>query len=1141
MTFEEILDQAIVMLQRRGRLTYRALQRQFALDDAYLEDLKAELIQGQQLAVDEEGAVLVWTGDRASVPSAPDEPAPSLPPGREAAPAPGASTPPSHGTSDPHTTPILAGERRQVTVLFADISGFTALAETMDPEDVRQVMNACFAQLVPVVETYGGTIDKFIGDEIMALFGAPIAYDNDAERAVRAALAMQEALAAFNTAQGTTLGLHCGLNTGLVIAGGIGAASRQDYSVMGDAVNLAARLEDASERGQIFVGPETYHLTHALFRYEPLAPMMLKGKTAPVQVYQVLGLRDVLETHETDTSTGLPLVGRASELALLLDRWAQATQGAGHVVVLSGEAGIGKSRLVAALGERVVQEGHRRITIRCSPYHTNSALHPIIVRLERLLQGPGEELAAAQVERLERLLHPTGLPLERIIPLIAALVSVPLPEGRYTPLRLSPQQQKQQTLEALVTWLVAEATPQPVLSVWEDLHWADPSTLELLDLLLRQVPTARILVMVTCRPAFQPPWGVRSYFTPLMLSRLGPPQIAQMIDHLTAGKALPPEVMGQVMTKTDGVPLFIEECVKMVLESSLVRAEDGQYVLTGPLPPFAIPPTLQEALMARLDQLAPGKAVAHLGATVGREFAYELLAAVSPLDEPVLQHGLAQLVDAELLYQQGHLPHTHYIFKHALIQETAYQSLLRSTRQQYHQRIAQVLEGRFPETVQTQPALVAQHYTAAGLQAQALPYWHQAGARAYDRAAFREAVAAFEQALQALAHLPEHGETQELAIDLRLALVRALSALGAYERGLALLGEAESLSRTFDDRARLGRVLIILASEHLETGDLNGAIAAGQQALALATALGESALQVQASYSLGRAYRAIGDFGQSAALLRQTMEAADQESGTSSIELRLRSRASLAITLSALGALAEGQRHGEEALRLAVLEGRGSTPIMAHSALGHVYLNQGELEHAIRVLEQGLALCRASGNRDWLRFIVSDLGYASALQGRLAEGHALLEEAISESISTGGLHDQAYALIRLSEVCRLLGQGEEAWQHACQALDVARQQQERGSEALALHQLGVVQAHATPPDIAQAEAHYQQALALTEALDMRPLQAHCHLGLGRLYSQTGRGTQARAALSTALELYRAMDMTFWLPQAEAALAQAERQ
>src|SRR5262245_12265867 len=862
MTFEEILDQAIAMLQRRGRLTYGTLKRQFQLDDAALDDVKNELIEGQRLAVDERGTVLVWVGDRASVPFPPGKPAPAPHPVREATTALWASTPPPQGTASIHASPVLAGERRQVTVLFADISGFTALAETMDPEDVRQVMNACFAQLVPVVEAYGGTIDKFIGDEIMALFGAPIAHDNDAEGAVRTALAMQEALAAFNTAQGTTLGLHCGLNTGLVIAGGIGTPSRQDYSVMGDAVNLAARLEDASERGQIFVGPETYHLTHALFRYEPLAPMMLKGKTDPVQVYQVLGLRDVLETHETDASTGLPLVGRAPELALLLDWWAQATQGLGHVVVLSGEAGIGKSRLAAALGEHVGQEGHLWLTIRCSPYHTNSALYPIIARLERLLHGPGAEPAVATVERLEQLMRPTGLPLEHVVPLIAALMSLPLPAERYTPLHLSPQQQKQQTLEALVTWLVAEATSQPALSVWEDLHWADPSTLELLDLLLQQVPTARLLVMVTCRPAFQPPWGVRSFLTPLMLSRLGPPQIAQMISHLTAGKALPPEVMGQVMTQTDGVPLFIEECIKMVLESSLVREEDDQYVLTGPLPPLAIPPTLQDALMARLDQLAPGKAVAHLGATVGREFPYELLAAVSPLDEPVLQQGLAQLVEAELLYQRGHLPHAHYLFKHALIQEAAYQSLLRSTRQQYHQRIAQVLEGQFPETVETQQELLAHHYTEAGLPAQAIPYWQQAGQRASARSAHVEAISHLTKGLEVLKALPDTPERAQRELDLQIALGLALIATkgqAAPEVG-HVYNRARELCQQTREAPQLFRVLWGLWHFHVVGAELQTVRKLSEELLTLAQHIQDPMYLLGAHWTLGGALFCLGGF-----------------------------------------------------------------------------------------------------------------------------------------------------------------------------------------------------------------------------------------------------------------------------------------
>ena len=364
-----------------------------------------------------------------------------------------------------------------------------------------------------------------------------------------------------------------------------------------------------------------------------------------------------------------------------------------------------------------------------------------------------------------------------------------------------------------------------------------------------------------------------------------------------------------------------------------------------------------------------------------------------------------------------------------------------------------------------------------------------------------------------------------------------LGALGEHGRRLALLGEAEALARALDDRVRLGRVLAGMAQVRRMTGDPDGAIAAGRQALELAAALGDSALQMRASLILGWAYSDIGDFGRAAELLRRNVEAADRESGRPSTDVRIQSQAWLARTLGALGAFAEGRRHGEEALRLATLEGRGNTPIVAHGCLGHLYLAQGDLEHAIRVLEQGLALCRASGERGWFPVMVAHLGYASALQGRLAEGRALLEEGISESIRTGGLLGQAHRVAWLSEVCRLAGRGEEAWQHARQALDLARQQKERGNEARALHQLGVVHAHADPPDIAQAEAHYQQALALAEELGMRPLQAHCHHGLGTLYARTGQREQARAELSAAITLYRAMEMTFWLPQAEAALVQ----
>jgi tetratricopeptide (TPR) repeat protein len=398
-------------------------------------------------------------------------------------------------------------------------------------------------------------------------------------------------------------------------------------------------------------------------------------------------------------------------------------------------------------------------------------------------------------------------------------------------------------------------------------------------------------------------------------------------------------------------------------------------------------------------------------------------------------------------------------------------------------------------------------------------------------------VAAFEQALQALAHLPEDGNTRGLAIELRLAVDSPLRQLGEHERSLALLGEAETLVRALDDRARLGRVLASMAMGRVITGDLDGAMVAGQQAGELAAELGDRALQMQASNTLGQAYWAIGDFGRAAALLRRSVEAADRESGTPSTDWRIMAQALLARTLSALGAFAEGRRHGEEALRLATLVGRGVTPVVVHGFLGDLYLTQGDLEHAIRVFDQGLALCRASGMQNLLPVIVAGLGYAAALQGHLAEGRALLEEGISVCIGTGALFGLAHRFARLSEVCRLAGRGAEAGQHARQALDLALQLKARGDEALALHQLGVVQAHADPPDAEQAEAHYQQALALAEELGMRPLQAHCHRGLGTLYGMTGQREQARAEISTAIEMYQSMEMTLWLPQAEATLAQ----
>jgi tetratricopeptide (TPR) repeat protein len=553
-----------------------------------------------------------------------------------------------------------------------------------------------------------------------------------------------------------------------------------------------------------------------------------------------------------------------------------------------------------------------------------------------------------------------------------------------------------------------------------------------------------------------------------------------------------------------------------------------------------VPATVQAVLAARIDRLPPEeKRLLQTAAVIGTEVPLPLLQAIAELPEAALHRGLAHLQAAEFLYETRLFPEPDYTFKHALTHEVAYGSLLLERRRGLHARLVEALEGLAGERVAEQVERLAHHALRGEVWDKAVIYCQQAGAMADDRAAFREAVASFDQALQALAHLTDHSDTRGLAIELRLAVDRPLSRLGEYGRRLTLLGEAEVLARVLDDRARLGLVLARIAQVRRVTGDPDGAMAAGQQALELAAALGNSALQAHASYNLGQVYTAGGDFGRAAELLRWSVETADRGSGRHTTEVRLQSRAWLAYTLGELGAFAEGRRHGEEALRLATLEGQGATPVMARSRLGDLYLAQGDLQHAIRVLDQGLALCRASGNWNWLPRIAAGLGAAAALQGRLAEGRALLEEAISESIRMGMLYGHAERVAWLSEVCRLAGRGEEAWQHAHQALDLAREQKERGNEARALHQLGVVQAHAASPDAARAEAHYRQALALAETLGMRPLVAHCHRGLGTLYATTGQQEEARSALWTARTMYQAMAMTYWLPETAAALAQVE--
>src|SRR5256712_4099810 len=571
MTFEEILDHAIAILQRRGRLTYGTLKRQFQLDDAALDDLKNELIEGQRLAVDEDGRVLVWTG-RADVPSLTTPPASQLgPPPATADVQPIQVLPPPAASQSPDA------ERRQLTVLFCDLVDSTVLASQLDPEDLREVVRAYQDTCAKVVARFEGHIAQYLGDGLLVYFGYPLAHEDDAQRAVRAGLGMIEALGQLTTRleqeRGVQLAARLGIHTGLVVVGDMGGGARQEQLALGETPNLAARLQGVAAPNTLVISATTFQLLGGFFACQPLGTPLLKGFAQPLAVYRVLYESMARSRLEAAGSTGwIPLVGREQEIGLLLERWAQVKEGVGQVVLLSGEAGIGKSRLVQVLKEQVAAEPQVWLTpCQCSPYYQNTALYPMIDLLERVaLRFEREESPQQKLSKLEGFVVQYGLPLAETVPLLAALLSLPL-TAAHAPLSVSPEQQKQRTLQTFLTMMVRIAAQQPLLLVMEDLHWVDPSTLELLSLLVDQGPTARILVLLTCRPDFSPPWTGRAYLTQITLPRLPQRQAAEMTRRGAHGKALPADVVEQVVAKTAGVPLFVEELTKMVLASGLLQ------------------------------------------------------------------------------------------------------------------------------------------------------------------------------------------------------------------------------------------------------------------------------------------------------------------------------------------------------------------------------------------------------------------------------------------------------------------------------------------------------------------------------------------------------------------------------------------
>jgi class 3 adenylate cyclase/tetratricopeptide (TPR) repeat protein len=738
----------------------------------------------------------------------------------------GETGPAGHVTAQPAAKPAPreGAERRQLTVMFCDLVGSSALSARLDPEDLRAVIGAYHACIAAIITRDGGVIARYMGDGALAYFGFPQAHEDDAEQAIRSGLRLVDAVANLKTDIGAVLQVRVGIATGMVVVGDLtGEGAAKEQAVIGETPNLAARLQALAMPGTVLICDNTRRLTEGHFEYRNVGPAMLKGWAQPQPAWEVLGTSGVESRFEAQHKTRLtPPIGRDEEIDLLLRRWHNAARGEGSVVLLTGEAGIGKSHITLALQERL-KEAEPHITVRhfCSAHHTNSALYPFIRQLERAARFERTDQPATKFAKLEALLMLSGADTEQVVLPLANLLSLP-PGDRDRVTELSPQKRKEVTLAALLIQLSTLAARQPVFVIFEDVHWADPTSLELLSLTMERIAQLRVLMVLTARPEFKPPWPGHAHVTTVSLTRLNRRNGAALIERVTAGKTLPDEVMNQILARTDGVPLFVEELTKTVLETGLLQEQDGQYVLNHPLPPMAIPTTLHASLMARLDRLSSVREVAQIGAVVGREFSYELLNIVAGLPADRLEEALFQLVRAELIFCRGEIPRAVYAFKHVLVRDAAYSGLLRSRRAALHATIAEAFERRFPEVVEAQPETVAHHLTEAGLFEKATGYWLRAGRKAAMRSANVEAIAHLERGIEAAGHLADGARKDRLELDFQFALGPCLIATQgpASNRAVATFARARELCERLGDAPEQLQIMFWLTTASVMRGEL---------------------------------------------------------------------------------------------------------------------------------------------------------------------------------------------------------------------------------------------------------------------------------------------------------------------------------
>jgi class 3 adenylate cyclase/predicted ATPase len=1020
------------------------------------------------------------------------------------------------------------------------------LSALLDPEEYRVVVRAYHETCAGIITRYAGHTAQHLGDGLLVYFGYPAAHEDDAQRAVRTGL---EIIAGLQTLKAQLqpaikarlphpIQVRIGIHTGLVVIGEIGSNEKREILALGETPNLAARIQGTANPDEVMISAATYHLVEGLFACEDRGQPDLKGVATPLTLYRVVKESDAQSRFQVVVRKGLtPLIGREHELGLLRERWERVRDGEGQVVLLSGEPGIGKSRLVETLKDSLKHEGVSCLELHCSPYHQNSALYPVIEHVQRVLGFQRDDSPEEKLRKLEVGAR-RAVPLQPdAIPLLAALLSLPHPAG-YAPLSLSPQRQKEKTHAALVSWLCAEAKQQAVVYAWEDLHWADPSTLELLTLFLQQVPTTRLLAVLTFRPEFISPWGSHSYLSQLTLSRLGRSHVETMVEKVTGGRALPKEVVQQIVSKTDGVPLFVEELTKSVIESvgsmESVESSGAEGKLGQSSLQLGIPATLQDALMARLDRLGSTKEVAQLGATLGREFDYALLQAVSPLNEEGLQQNLRQLVETELVFQSGVPPQARYLFKHALVQDTAYQSLLKSRRQQLHHQVVHVLVKKFPQTIETQPEVIAHHYTEAGSIEQAIPYWQKAGERASQRSANVEALQQLTKGLELLKTLSDAPERAQQELTLQLGLGAVLIAV----KGFAALEvektytRARELCQQLGETPRLVPVLGSLVVFYSNRGEVRTARELAERLMRLAQSIQDPYLLSRAHGVLAWTLQFLGELTSARTHVEQGIALDDSQTHPrptiNTDNPRMICLSFAGRILWHLGYPDQALKRSQEAITLAE---ELSHPFSLASTLGNAapsHLLRREEQLARERAEALITLSTEQGFPYWVAGGTIVRGWALTEQGQVEEGIAQMQQGLAAFRNMGVEVGRPRWLALLAEAHGKVGQVEEGLTTLAEALAAVDKTGERVSEAELYRLKGelVLQStvhspqseipntqHPTPSTQSEAEACFLKAIEIARKQQAKSLELRATTSLARLWQQQGKKVEAHKLLA----------------------------